>query len=370
MTRWGRRVLRAAYVARACVAPAWSVAVRVPVLVAQAGGAQPPAATPAGTPSAIRAGTLVRPDTVAIGDPFTLRVTIEVPAAATIEWPSITDTAATVSMRAAPRVSIETVGATRRETADYTLAAWNIGTLPIGLPDVSVRLADGVTAVPLTDARIVVQTVLPADTSLHVPKPARELFTRAVPWWELWWPVAAIAGAFAVLWWLLRRRRRRRVTAVVRAPVDIFVRAMQDFERLHRLALVDVGERGRAVALAVEVLRTYMAARIPSAVLSLTSTELVDAVRDDVRVPQDRVATLLFDADRIKFAHESITTAQADALQHEARAIVEAVEAAEQARQQAMQAAAREAEHRRAAERKAEEDRARRASRRPKAGAS
>ena len=362
MTSGRRRVRRAA-----CVALVWGVAMPVRALQAQPAPAQQ---VPSGTAAPIRAGTVVRPDTVAIGDPFTLRVTIEVPAAATIEWPSITDTAATVSMRAAPRVSVESRGAVRRETADYVLAAWNIGSLPIGLPDVSVRLPDGVTAVPLTDARIVVQTVLPADTSLHVPKPARELFMRPVPWWELWWPVAAIAGAFALLWWLLRRRRRRRVAAVVRPPVDVFVRAMQDFERLHRLALVDVGERGRAVALAVEVMRTYMAARIPSAVLSLTSTELVHAVREDGRVPHDRVATLLFDADQIKFAHESITTAHAGALQQEARAIVEAVEAAEQARRQALQAAARDAEQHRAAERRAEEDRARRASRRPKAGAS
>ncbi|MCC6242370.1 MAG: hypothetical protein IT353_05990 [Gemmatimonadaceae bacterium] len=360
MTRRGPRVRLVV-----CAALAWHAAHRAPLLAAQTRPAPPPSAP---TAPAIRAGTVVRPDTVAIGDPFTLRVTIEVPAAATIEWPSITDTAATVSMRAAPKVSIESRGDIRRETADYVLAAWNIGTLPIGLPDVSVRLTDGVTAIPLTDARIVVQTVLPADTSLHVPKPARGLFLRPVPWWELWWPVAAIALAFALLWWVLRRRRRR-VVAVARPPVDVFVRAMHDFERLHRLALIDVGERGRAVALAVEVLRTYLAARIPSAVLSLTSAELAQAVHDDRRVPHDRLATLLFDADQIKFAHESITTAHAGKLQQDARALVESVEAADQAQRQAQREAAREAEARRADERRAEEDRARRASRRPKAGA-
>lgn len=319
----------------------------------------------------IRAGLLVRPDTVAVGDPFTLVVTIEVPTDATVQWATIGDTAAVVAMRAPTRVTSEVQGATRRETAEYALAAWNVGTLPLGVPNASVRTSNGIRAVPLREAHVVVMTVLPADTSLRVPKPLRGLFPRAVPWWEAWWPAAAVVAALAVLWWLWRRRRHR-VVRQVPVPVDVFARAIHDFERLQRLALADLGERGRAVALGVEILRTYLAARLPTAPLSETSSELLASIGADSRVPTDRLASLLADVDAIKFAHRPVSGIRARELQDEALAVVKSVEQADQARRK-HEAAVKLASERvardndRVAKRTAE-DEARRRSRRAKSG--
>ena len=317
---------------------------------------------------AIRAGALVRPDTVTVGDPFTLTISLEVPSDATVSWPSITDTSAAVSMRAAPTVSRQVQGGIRSETAQYAMAAWDVGELPMGLPDVTVRLASGVVAVPIRDARIIVRTVLPLDTALHVPKPARPLFPRSVPWWELWWPVAVAVAALTLLWWLWRRRRPRVLRKDV-ASRSVFESAMDDFERLRRLALADVGERGRAVALAVEILRTYLAARIGAALMSRTSDEVLDAVALDRRVPRDRLSALLAESDAIKFAQRTVTTVRSVELQAEAKSIVEVIERAEQARRQAEDDARKAAERTEHEERAAEEDAARRRSRRPKAGA-
>jgi len=47
----------------------------------------------------VKAGALVRPDTVEVGDSFTYVVTVVVPANARVEWPAIQDTAAVVAMR-------------------------------------------------------------------------------------------------------------------------------------------------------------------------------------------------------------------------------------------------------------------------------
>ncbi len=317
----------------------------------------------------IRAGSIVRPDTVTVGEPFTLLVTIEVPLSATVQWPAIGDTAAMVAMRTPARVSSVVAGAVRRETAEYTLAAWNIGVLPLGVPDVTVRMDSAVIAVPLRDARVVVNTVLPGDTSLHVPKPARDPFPRVVPWWQLWWPAAVVVALLVALWWLWRRWRTRRVAVVAPTPLDVFARALHDFERLQRLALVDAGERGRAVALAVEVLRTYLAARVPSSTLAQTSPELLTAIDQDARVPRDRLASLLTDVDVIKFAHHEVPRERARTLQAEARAIVEAIEAAEQARRQREEAARRDAERLARERAQRDEDSARKRSRRPTAGA-
>jgi hypothetical protein len=329
---------------------------------------QPPTRDSAAAARALRVGFLVRPDTVTVGDAFTLIVTVEVPVDATVQWPVLGDTAAAVAMRVPTRVTTELAGTTRRERAEYSLAAWRVGSLPIAFPDVVVRLPSGVVAVPVRDARVFVATVLPGDTSLHVPKPARPLFPRVVPWWEAWWPAAAVVAALLVLWWMWRRRRARVVLRVA-APLDVFARAMHDFDRLQRLALADVGERGRAVALSVEILRTYVAARITGSTLAQTSPEMLTAIGDDARVPRDRLASLLEDADAIKFAHQPVSLDRARTLQGEARAIVELVEAAEQARRAAEERARREALRDAQAQAKADEERARRASRRPKVGA-
>ena len=361
---------------RTCVAPVSALARstcrrwRVTRLVCRAvrSAISAPRADSAPKLPAIRAGALVRPDTVTVGDPFTLTISLEVPSDATVSWPSITDTSAAVSMRAAPTVSRQVQGGIRSETAQYAMAAWDVGELAMGLPDISVRLASGVVAVPIRDARIIVRTVLPLDTALHVPKPARPLFPRSVPWWELWWPAAVAVAALTLLWWLWRRRRHRVLRKDV-ATRSAFESAMDDFERLRRLALADVGERGRAVALAVEILRTYLAARIVAASMSRTSDEVLGAVALDRRVPNGRLSALLAESDAIKFAQRTVTTVRSVELQTEAKSIVEVIERAEQARRQAEDDARKAAERTEHDERAAEEDAARRRSRRPKAGA-
>lgn len=367
LARWAATLVVAGGLLAWCAAPSEAQSRRRARAATSAAVAAPRADSAPKLP-AIRAGALVRPDTVTVGDPFTLTISLEVPSDATVSWPSITDTSAAVSMRAAPTVSRQVQGGIRSETAQYAMAAWDVGELPMGLPDVTVRLASGVVAVPIRDARIIVRTVLPLDTALHVPKPARPLFPRSVPWWELWWPAAVAVAALTLLWWLWRRRRHRVLRKDV-ATRSVFESAMDDFERLRRLALADVGERGRAVALAVEILRTYLAARIGAALMSRTSDEVLDAVALDCRVPRDRLSALLAESDAIKFAQRTVTTVRSVELQAEAKSIVEVIERAEQARRQAEDDARKAAERTEHEERAAEEDAARRRSRRPKAGA-
>jgi len=321
----------------------------------------------------LRAGSLVQPDTVEVGDPFTFVVTIDVPADARVEWPAIADSAAVVSMRAPVRIADQgrRLGS-RRERAVYTLSAWDVGPLPIGMPDVVVRVGTSTMRVPLGDARVFVRTVLPGDSTRHTPKPARELFPRVLPWWQQWWPALLVLAALALLWWLWRRRRRGGAVRTVAPPLDPFARARHEFDRLDRLGLADAGEAGRAVALAVDVLRLYLSARLPAAARSLTATELVEAVGDDPRVPRDRLLSLLVDVDGIKFAARLVSPARARELAGSARAIVEAIETADQARRAAEAEARRlaaEAAARAVTEAEEQARRASRTSRGPKAGA-
>ena len=189
---------------------------------------------------------------------------------------------------------------------------------------------------------MVVQSVLPADTSApRDPKPARALFDPEIPWSRRWLPyVVAALLALALLYWLWRRRRG--ATAAVAA--DPFAEAEAGFARVDRLGLLEAGERGRYVALVVEVLRDYLARRVPEAAVSLTSSELVAALRTSPAVPVPRLAPLLAEADLVKFARLPVSTERAAALAREARGVVSATE----------ESTVRLEEERRAAEREAQ----------------
>ena len=335
--------------------------------------AQPAAAAPgvltAPSGSRVRAGFVVRPDTVEVGDPFTLIVTVVAPGGARIEWPTIDDTTAVVVMRAPTTVVQESMrSGERTERASYALTAWNVGALPIGLADAVVRFGSTTLRIPLADARVMVKSVLPGDTTLHTPKPARDLFRRVVPWWQQWWPALAVVAGLALLWWIWRRRRTRGA-GDARETLDPYRRALHDFDRLDRLALAGAGERGRAVALAIDVLRGYLAARTPDAPLSLTSVELRHATAGDDRLPHERLRALLAHGDQVKFARGELSEPRAHELAREARAIVEDIEAAERTRRAAEAAARAAADQAEREARQAHEDEARRRSRRPKAGA-
>ncbi|MEP6765401.1 MAG: hypothetical protein ABJB66_13870 [Gemmatimonadaceae bacterium] len=312
----------------------------------------------------------VKPDTLRVGDPFTMTVSMDVPAGAHVTWPTPADSNGPFGLRAPVHVTGSEGGATRKETAEYSMVAWSVGKLTVALPDIKVSTNGTETVVPFQAPSLFVESVLPADTSLRVPKPAKGLFPRVIPWWEMWWPVLLVLLLLAIVFWLVSRRKRRRVLMI---ELDPFARAERDFQRLDRLALGEAGEQGRFVALAVEVLRTYLSVRISEATLALTSDELLVVVTPDSRVPTQRLSPLLAEADAIKFGQHPVAAPHARELALEARAIVSGVEQADEVRRaeaRAQQKTEKKDEQKRERQqRKIEEERARKASRRGKEAA-
>jgi hypothetical protein len=131
-------------------------------------------------------------------------------------------------------------------------------------------------------------------------------------------------------WWAHRRRRHPGPTG------DPYADAERDFDRIERLRLPDAGEPGRHAALMTDVARRYLAARIPTAPLALTSGELLAAVRGLPAVPYDRLQRLLAAVDPVKFGAAPIRADAARVMGADARAIVRA----EHERATAMAAAA------------------------------
>lgn len=297
-------------------------------LVAVFAGATPPRVLPAQSDplAGIRIGISVTPDSVTVGDPIDLRIRVSAPAGATVAFPEAPDSTGAIQAIGTRAVSRPAAQGPLDQTASYRLAAWDVGDLPVRLGDVVVTLGGAERRIPIGDVTVRAVTVLPPDTTLHVPRPPRPPLDVNVPWWKRWWPLLVALAVLALLaWWWWRRRRRAPAEA---GAVDAHAFAEREFTRIEALGLVEAGERGRYVALMVEVLRDYLALRVSDARASLTTSELLFALRQSGVVPTARLAPLLAGADLVKFARRSVGVDEARELGREARAIARDVEKA------------------------------------------
>lgn len=279
-----------------------------------------------GALAGVRVGVTTQPDTVTVGDPLVIRVRVAAPAGATIAFPAGPDSGAAVAAVASRAVTTNETPGLLDQTATYRVVAWDIGNVPAGLGDVVVTSAGETRRLPLSAVVVHVKTVLPADTTLRLPKLARPPIDVLVPWWKKWWPLLVALAVIALLIWLWWRRRKGSPPAG--AIIDPHAFAEREFGRIESLGLVDAGERGRHVALMVDVLRDYLALRLPEARASLTSSELSAALRSAGSVPHTRLAALLDETDLVKFARRPLTPERARALGKDARGIARDVEAA------------------------------------------
>lgn len=282
-------------------------------LLAPLAGARAQTADPS-----VRYGVTKSRDTVTVGEPFEIRVRIRAPADAEIRFPDNPDTSGAVQARD-PR-TIETTDSvqTLDQTAIYRVAAWDVDTQSVKLANAVVTWNGLDRRIPLEEVVIFVRSVLPADSALRAPKPPRPIWeARPFPWWLLAALLAAVAIALGIWWWL--RRRRRPQPAIV---VDPYLRAQRELRRIDAMGLIDAGERTRFVALVIEVLRDYLAARYPEASLALTSRELVVALRKQAAVPTEQLSRVLHEADLAKFAAWSLSEERARNLSREVRAVI------------------------------------------------
>jgi hypothetical protein len=270
----------------------------------------------------VQMGYRVSPDTVPIGQPFSLFIKVLAPKGVRFEFPLAPDTTTQngvrpIELRGEKLVSM--LGDTA--VALYHLVAWDIGTQPLRFPDVRVTFEGQERRLPLGGASVFVKSVLPADTSLRVPKPARPLIVLPVINWLLWLGLLAAVVAALLLWWAWRRYRNR-----PKPPVDPYVRAQQEFARIEGRRLLEDGQSAEYFAAMVDVVREYLAARIPGVRRSDTSSELLRAMkpRDGVEAELPR---LLEEADLVKFARGEITVAEAREAGQALRSVVDHVEA-------------------------------------------
>lgn len=284
----------------------------------------------------VRLGVRVEPETVTVGVPFVVDVRVRASRGAQITFPAGPDSGAAVQALD-PRVVVPSRDTTAAEaTATYRLAAWDLGTQPLRLGNVTVQgrggrgdPAERIRTIALTNLLVYVRATTPADSARRVPKPARGYLAIAAPWWPPWWWLLVALAVLLALWLLGRwwRRRARRGPAVL----DPYAIALREFARIDGLGLLEAGERGRYVALVTEVLRDYLARRIDGATTALTSTELLAELQSDTRIPVEKLGQLLSESDLVKFARYVVTVDGARDLAQVARQVVTDVDAADHA---------------------------------------
>ncbi|MFL5480632.1 MAG: hypothetical protein ACJ8AK_00425 [Gemmatimonadaceae bacterium] len=270
----------------------------------------------------VQMGYRVKPDTVLIAQQFDLFIKVLAPKGVRFDFPLGPDTTAQNGIRPIElggEKLVSMLGDTA--VALYHLVAWDIGTQSLRFPDVRVTYGGQERLVPLADATVFVKSVLPADTSLRIPKPPRPLIILPVFNWLLWGGLLAAAIALVLLWWVWRRWRNR-----PRPPIDPYVRAQQEFARIEARKLLDKGEAEDYVAAMVDVVREYLAARVPGVRRSNTTTELVHSMRPSAGV-ETELPGILEQADMVKFARASVNRDEAGRTGTLAREIVDHVEA-------------------------------------------
>ena len=282
----------------------------------------PQASPPAANALSVQMGFRVTPDTVLIGQPFSLFIKVLAPRGVRFEFPAGPDTTTQngvrpIELRGEKLVS--QLGDTA--VALYRLVAWDVGTQPLRIPDVRATLEGQERHPSLASASVFVKSVLPADTSLRIPKPARPLIVLPVINWLRWLALLAAIVALALAWWAWRRYRNR-----PKPPVDPYVRAQQEFAKVEGRRLLETGEPEEHLAAMVDVTREYLAARVPGVRRSDTTTELLRAMQPrqgvEVELPH-----LLERADLVKFARGSVSQQEAREAGGQLRAIVDHVEA-------------------------------------------
>jgi hypothetical protein len=271
---------------------------------------------------AVQMGYRVSPDTVLIGQPFNLFIKVRAPAGVRFEFPGGPDTTTQngihpVEVRGEKLVTMLADTA----VALYHLTAWDVGVQPLRFPDVRITFAGKERRLSLAAALVFVKSVLPADTSLRVPKPPRPLIVLPVFNWMLWLALLAAAIIAALLWWAWRRYRNR-----PKAPVDPYARAQQEFARIDQLRLLEDGAYADYYARMVDVVREYLTARVPGVRRSDTSTELLRTMQPRHGVEAE-LPRLLERADLVKFARANVSREEAREAGFALRAIVDHVEA-------------------------------------------
>lgn len=277
----------------------------------------------------------VAPETVTIGEPFTLRIRVRAPKVATIRFPEVPEPAGGVDPVDPRSIEEGPTGDFIDRTALYSFVAWDVGARGPLLEPVVVTVAGQDRQFGVGTPTVTVRSLLPADSAERQPRDARGPVRLAGRLWQI--IVLGVIALVALVWYLLHRRRKSREVREL-TPAEPWQQAKQAFASLETLQLAESGEPGRHVIAHVDVLRAYIERRFPAVDSTLDAPAATAALAElDFPVPVHRVAALLDRDAALRFAHAAVGHDEATTLAAEARDITANLQLAHEARLRAIE---------------------------------
>lgn len=182
---------------------------------------------PAAPDRSRRTAAAVRPESVRVGEPFTLGVTVRAEPGVELSFPAYLETGQDLEQLAPARVRAE------EDTwrAYYRLTAWRPGRTE--LPSVSVSTREGARVAAVSSPALVVQSVLPSDGEDLELRGARPYLGFGRPLWA-WILVALGLLLLGLALWRWRRGERERPAPEPADDTPPEERAMRSLEALVR----------------------------------------------------------------------------------------------------------------------------------------
>ena len=263
----------------------------------------------------------VEPDSVMIGDRFTLTIEVEKDMMQGIAFPSFTppegegengEPPAMECIVDAPVDTVAVEGRRQRLRKRYEMAAFDEGIYSLGRPQVLYADKNIVDTLYAPDSLRVVVATFQIDSTSHAIfdlKPQKTLCFRfgEVSGYLSWALAAAVVLAlaiFALVKYLEKRGKRISDLWRPAPPLPPHVVAIAALEQLHDQKLWQNNRHKLYYSALSDILRTYLAGAFGVGAMEMTTDEIVEAIRD-IDLPQksamDLVAVLR-DADLVKFA--------------------------------------------------------------------
>ncbi len=280
--------------------------------------------SPTGSPVTVQ--LRVAPDTVAVAQPFAVDIAVRTPANAQLLWPTPADSLAPIALRGA----VESLGIDRDgvTTVRYPVAAWDTGQVAVSWSPLLVVQGNDTLRIDVPPVRVTVRSILPSDTTLHVPKPPKGVIADPLPWWP--WVLGTVIALLGLWWW---RRYRARGAAVTRrdarSPYQLLCVA---FDQASRGVLASPAESARVVALSAGAFRTFLFRMLgleESWSAAECATVLQTLVRRGEIQPEiaERVTHILAHADVAMYSAEPVIGSDQQQLVRTMRSIAEQMDA-------------------------------------------